>query len=290
MESVIRNAGVTRALTSRYVAGESPEDAASVASGLVADGLLVTLDHLGEEPRNADQAARTVKESLTLLDGLARRGIAKGTDFSLRLTSLGLRLGEKLAQENAARICQAAGDVGATVTVEAEDAATAEAALRVHAALLEQHPATGVTVLSCLRRAEDHCRALASGRVRLRRGHAGMAPDPAAYRDSGAVDRSFVRCLKALMAGQGYPVVATHDRRLVEVASALAVLDERERGGFEYEMSYGVRPSEQVRLAGLGARVRVRVPYGPDWYAHLTRDLAARPSALALLTRSLLSR
>ncbi len=85
-------------------------------------------------------------------------------------------------------------------------------------------------------------------------------------------------------------MVATHDRRLIEVASALAVLNEREPGGFEYQMSYGVCLAEQRRLADLGSQVRVRIPYGVDWYSHLTRRLAERPANLALLARSLVRR
>jgi proline dehydrogenase len=289
VESVVRTAGVTRKLMARYVAGNSVEDAASVAAGLVSDGLLVTLDHLGEESRNADQAARAVKTSLALLDALARRGIAKGADLSVRLTSMGLHVDEKLARDNASRVCHAAGEVGATVTLDTEDAAVADLSFGVHAALLKDHPTTGVTVQSSLCRAEHHCRSLASSRVRLCRG-ALDAPASVAYSQIGDINRSYVRCLKVLMSGQGYPMVSTHDRRLLEVAAALAVLNEREPGGFEYQMAYGVRPSEQQRLTALGAQVRVRVPYGVDWYSHLTRHLAGRPANLGLLARSLVGR
>ncbi|MFC4589035.1 proline dehydrogenase family protein [Sphaerisporangium corydalis] len=289
VESVVRTAGVTRRLVSRYVAGTTAEDAASAAEGVVADGLLVTFDRLGEEGRGAGQAARAVEDSLALLDGLARRGIAKGADLTLRLTALGLNVGEQLARENAARVCEAASEAGATVTVDTEGVAPAEAALRVHAALLEDHPSTGVAVRSSLRGAEDHCRSLSGARVRLSRGPV-EGPAPVAYNEVAEIDRSYVRCLRVLMSGQGYPMVATHDRRLIEVASALAVLNEREPGGFEYQMAYGVRRSEQRRLADLGSRVRVRIPYGTDWYGHLTRRLAERPANLTLLARSLAGR
>ncbi|MEV7966633.1 proline dehydrogenase family protein [Sphaerisporangium sp. NPDC088356] len=280
---------MTRRLMGRYVAGNTAEDAASVAAGLIADGLLVTFDHLGEETRHSDQAARAVKASLALIDGLARRGIAKGADLSLRLTSVGLHIEEKLARENAARVCEAAREVGSTVTLGTEDAAVVETALGVHAALLADHPTTGVSISSSLRRADDLCRSLVSGRVRLTRG-AVDAPASVAYTEAADIDRSYVRCLKVLMAGQGHPMVATHDRRLIEVASALAVLNEREPGGFEYQMSYGVRLPEQRRLADLGSQVRVRIPYGVDWYSHLTRRLAERPANLTLLARSLVRR
>ncbi|WP_308249809.1 proline dehydrogenase family protein [Sphaerisporangium fuscum] len=285
MESVVR----TTPLTARYVAGEGADQAVAAAAGVVADGLLVSLDHLGGEARDAAQAARAVEAHLGLLDGLARRGVAKGADISLRLSGLGLRFDEKLAKDNAARVCQAAEEAGAGVTLDAEEAPLAEAALRLHSQLLEEHSSVGVEIQSSWRRAEEYCRSLASARVRLSRGLIG-GPAPVSYQEPEDVDRSYVRCLKALMTAGGYLTVATHDRRLVEIASALAVLNEREPGGFEYQMAYGVRRPEQRRLAHDGARVRVRIPYGADWYAQLTRRVAERPANLTLLARSLVGR
>ncbi|GGK99145.1 proline dehydrogenase [Sphaerisporangium melleum] len=289
LEGVVRNAGVIRGLTGRYVAGDGPAEAAAVAARLAADGLLLTLDHLAAPARDAGQAERAVKDWLLLLDCLTRRGVAKGADLSLRLSVLGLALDDDLARRNAARVCQAAAEAGATVTIEAEHGTTAEAALRVHAALLGEHPGTGVAIASSLCRAQEHSCSLSSGRVRLRRGHGG-GPAAVTHTAPAEVDRSFVRCLKILMAGQGHLTVATHDRRLIEVASALAVLNEREPDTLEYQMSYGVRPAEQARLATLGVPVRVRVPYGDDWYPHLARQLAGRPANLGLLARSLVRR
>jgi len=115
-------------------------------------------------------------------------------------------------------------------------------------------------------------------------------PESVAYRDRGEVDRSYVRCLKVLMAGQGYPMVATHDPRLVEIAGALAIRHDRAKGSYEYQMLYGVRPDEQRRLAEQGERVRVYLPYGDEWYGYLVRRMAERPQNLALFVRSLVSK
>ncbi|MDH2426768.1 proline dehydrogenase [Sphaerisporangium sp. TRM90804] len=289
VESLVRSARMTRELMGRYVAGDAAEDAASAAAALAAANVPVTLDHLGEEVHAPGHAVRAVEAHLAVLDALVRRGVAKGADITVRLPAMGLHLGEKVARENAARVCRAADDAGATVTLDMERPAHSEAALALHAGLRTEHPATGVVIPSSLRQAVEHCRSLASARVRLSRGPAGD-DDPAAYADAGDVDRSYVRCLKVLMAGQGHPTVATHDRRLIEVAAALAVLNEREPDGFEYLVAYGVRTPAQRRLAGPAARVRVRVPFGPGWYGHLVRDLAERPSHLPLLTRSLIGR
>jgi proline dehydrogenase len=104
------------------------------------------------------------------------------------------------------------------------------------------------------------------------------------------VDMSYARCLRALMNGQGYPMLATHDPRLIEIITAQAELSDRAPGSFEYQMLYGVRPAEQQRLAAAGAQVRVYLPYGRDWYGYLVRRLAERPANLTFFLRSLASR
>ena len=104
-------------------------------------------------------------------------------------------------------------------------------------------------------------------------------PESVAYQSRQEVDRSYVRCLKILMSGAGYPMVATHDPRLIEIASSLAAQNRRVQGSYEYQMLYGVRPEEQRRLARIGEKVRVYVPYGDEWYGYLMRRLrSARPT------------
>jgi proline dehydrogenase len=104
------------------------------------------------------------------------------------------------------------------------------------------------------------------------------------------VDKSYVRCLKVLMAGQGYPMVATHDPRMVDIAGALATRNGRPQGSYEYQMLFGIRPDEQQRLSDAGEKVRVYVPYGSEWYGYLMRRLAERPSNLSFFLRSLVSK
>jgi proline dehydrogenase len=104
------------------------------------------------------------------------------------------------------------------------------------------------------------------------------------------VDRCYARCLRVLMEGPGYPMIATHDPRLIRIAGQRARAAGRSDGSFEYQMLYGIRPAEQLRLARSGARMRVYVPYGSDWYGYLVRRLAERPANLAFFLRSLVSR
>ena len=111
-----------------------------------------------------------------------------------------------------------------------------------------------------------------------------------AYQDPHEVDRSYVRCLKVLMAGEGYPMVASHDPRMIAIAAELAARAGRNPGDFEYQMLYGVRPDEQRRLAASGQAVRVYVPFGEEWYGYLMRRMAEKPANVMFFLRGLASR
>jgi proline dehydrogenase len=163
--------------------------------------------------------------------------------------------------------------------------------LRIVRTLRDDHPGLGCVIQSQLRRSADDCADLATAgsRVRLCKG-AYNAPPDVAFATRPEVDRSYARCLRMLMRGSGYPMIATHDPRLIEIAGAQAHLTGRGPGDFEYQMLYGIRPAEQQRLAGAGAQVRVYVPYGGDWYAYLVRRLAERPANVAFFARSLATR
>jgi proline dehydrogenase len=177
------------------------------------------------------------------------------------------------------------------VTLDAEEHTAIEPTLAIAAKLRAEFPDLGCVVQACLRRAEADCRALAAYgvRVRLCKG-AYSEPDRVAYPARRDVDLSYARCLRVLMDGPGYPMLATHDPRLIEIATSLSLLAGRGRDSFEYQMLYGIRPAEQRRLADAGARMRVYVPYGGDWYGYLVRRLAERPANLSFFLRSLRGR
>ncbi|MDQ6640901.1 MAG: proline dehydrogenase family protein, partial [Actinomycetota bacterium] len=200
-------------------------------------------------------------------------------------------VGDKLCLENARTICRAARNVGTTVTIDMEDHTTTDSTLATVRELRKDFPETGAVLQAYLHRTEADARALAfeGSRVRLCKG-AYREPESVAYQDRLDVDKSYVRCLKVLMAGQGYPMVATHDPRMISIAAALATRNGRSHGSYEYQMLYGIRPDEQQRLADSGEKVRVYLPYGQEWYGYLMRRLAERPSNLTFFARSLLSR
>lgn len=281
---------ISSTLARRYVAGERADDAVAAARALQRDGFAVTVDLLTEAPAAEAQALAAVAAYRTLLDQLADAGLAAGCDLSVRPASLGLALpgGEALALAGAHKVCRTAARAGATVTLTAADHATTDATLRIVTALREEFPRTGVLLHAQLRRTEDDCRALArpGSRVRLDKG-TGDEPAETAFTDPAEVDRSFVRCVKVLLAGEGQPSVATEDPRLVEIAIALASRYGRAPSTYELQLPYGVRPAEHHRLDEAGEQVRVYLPYGPDWYGYVMRRLAEHPANLRLFLTSL---
>jgi proline dehydrogenase len=296
LRKLIVSAPYTRDVVARYVAGDDASAAVAATRRLQAAGLAVSLDYLGEDTTSQDQAGAVAAEYITLLDLLAAGGLTRdgGAEVSVKPTAVGLHLpeqGEKTAAANIARICAAARAAGTTVTVDMEDHTHVDATLRIVRELRGDFPDLGCVIQSQLRRSAADCAALAypGSRVRLCKG-AYDAPELVAFAARAEVDRSYARCLRVLMAGDGYPMLATHDLRLIEIGAAQAVLTGRGTTGFEYQMLYGVRPGEQRRLARTGATMRVYLPYGQDWYRYLVRRLAERPANLAFFLRSLASR
>jgi proline dehydrogenase len=172
-----------------------------------------------------------------------------------------------------------------------EDHTTTDSTLEILAELRKDHPSTGAVLQAYLRRTEGDCRELAGAgsRVRLCKG-AYAEPESVAFQSALDVDKSYVRCLNILMSGEGYPMVATHDPRLIAIAEDRARWFDRGTDEYEFQMLYGVRPEEQARLAGEGHTVRVYVPYGDQWYGYLMRRLAERPANLAFFGRALATR
>ena len=293
-KTLLTRAPITAEVVDRFVAGETADEAVTIARRLTEAGLLVSLDHLGEDTTDRTDAERVVTEYVTLLTRLSDAGLTGSTEVSVKLTALGQALGDDgpmIAVENAATICWAAQRAGTMVTLDMEDHTTTDATLEALAELRKEFPGTGAVLQAYLRRTEGDCRdlAYAGSRVRLCKG-AYAEPESVAFRSGHEVNLAYVRCLKILMAGQGYPMLATHDPTLIAIGRTVASNLGRSNADFEFQMLYGIRPGEQKRLTGLGHRMRVYVPYGNDWYAYLVRRLAERPANLGFFLRSLVTK
>lgn len=283
----------TRGVVERYVAGENTDDVVAATAKLADRGLMATIDLLGEDISSREQADQTKDAYLELLGGLRDAGLTGLAEVSVKLSAIGQALpgdGPAICTDNARAICQAAADVGTTVTLDMEDHTTTDLTLETLAQLRQDFPDTGAVLQAYLYRTESDCRELATAgsRVRLCKG-AYREPESVAYQSKSEVDLSYVRCLKILMEGAGYPMIATHDPRLIEIAEAIAVRTRRKTGEYEYQMLLGVRPEEQRRLVAQGEKVRVYVPFGEQWYGYMVRRMAEKPANLALFMRSLVS-
>ncbi|WP_069815059.1 proline dehydrogenase family protein [Streptomyces sp. TP-A0874] len=289
---VVSAAPVTRAMVDRFVAGEELADCLAVVSALEQRGLRVTVDHLGEDTRDKQEAQRNRDAYLALAEALAGTGMGERAELSVKLSAFGQALpgGHDIALANVSEVVEAAAAAGTAVTLDMEDHTTVDSTLAIHAELRKRFPETGAVLQSYLFRSEDDCRALAEGgaRVRLVKG-AYDEPASVAFRDKREVDRAFVRCLKLLMAGEGYPMVGSHDPRMVAIAQELARRADRKPGEYEFQMLFGIREAEQQRLVAEGHRMRVYVPYGTDWYGYFMRRLAERPANVAFFLRSLVT-
>lgn len=288
------NAPITRNVVARFVAGETEPDAVRAAGELATEGLLSTIDHLGEDTLDLAQATATVDAYLRLLTGIDDAGLAAAAEVSVKLSAVGQALpgdGEKIALEHARAIAQKAHDIGTTVTLDMEDHTTTDSTLGVLQELRKDFPSTGAVLQAYLYRTEQDCRdlAYAGSRIRLCKG-AYKEPESVAFQGKTDVDKSYVRCMRILFDSDCYPMIASHDPRLIEIAGALATRADRAKGTYEHQMLYGVRPDEQRRLAKAGERVRVYIPYGAEWYGYMVRRMAEKPANLALFVKSMTSK
>lgn len=296
VRDVVEKAPISRDVVNRFVAGTTTGDAVRTARELDGTGRMVTIDFLGEDTLDRAQAIATRDAYLDLLADLADAGLSDGgrVEVSLKLSALGQALprdGRRISLDFARSVCEAAAIADTTVTLDMEDHTTTDATLETLAALRKDFPQTGAVLQAYLRRTEADCHdlAYAGSRVRLCKG-AYAEPSSVAFADKGEVDMNYVKCLRALMEGEGYPMVASHDPRIIQIAGSLADKNLRAPDSFEFQMLFGIRPKEQQRLADAGHRMRVYVPFGDEWYGYLMRRMAERPANTAFFVRALTSR
>jgi len=287
---------ITREVVHRFVPGESIADAMDAVAQLRYSRRLVSIDHLGEDVTDLETANQNVDVYRALLDALERRDepdtAVRPLEVSVKLSALGQALGrdgEKIALDNARAICARAQRAGVWLTVDAEDHTTTDSTLSIVRELRTEFDWVGTVLQAYLKRTPGDCADFADARIRLCKG-AYDEPASVAYRDRAEVTDAYLRCLRILMAGDGYPMVASHDPQIIAEVPALASEFGRGVDDFEYQMLYGIRDAEQRRLAEAGNHVRVYVPFGSQWYGYFVRRLAERPANLTFFLRALVGR
>ncbi len=276
-----------RALSTRFVAGETLDDAAAVAKTLNAEGFRVSLDHLGEHVAEVSKARHARDDYLGALERIHDDGL--DANISVKLTQLGLGMDDDLAEAYLRELAARAAAVGTSVTVDMEESQYTEATITVYERVQRESGNVGIAVQSYLRRTRDDLDRIipTGGHVRLCKG-AYAEPESVAYQDRDEVDASFDRLAAMLLSAEGVrPAIASHDGARIAAARRLGA----DRAGYhEYQMLYGVRPEMQREMMGDGLTMRIYVPYGSAWYPYLTRRLAERPANMWFFLRAAIAR
>jgi proline dehydrogenase len=271
---------------SRFVAGETMDDAVRALRELNDKGLWANTTLLGEAIREEAEARAVSDEYIVLVDRLASEGLR--ANVALKLTHLGLELSEDAAYENLRRIV----DRGQFIRIDMEQSAFVDATLRIYRRLREAgYDNVGTVLQAYLYRTEADLESLLAlqPNLRLVKG-AYLEPPDVAYPKKADVDAAYVRLLETMLRAGGYTAIATHDESIIEHAIRFADEHAVPRDMFEFQMLYGVRPQLQLALAARGYKVLVATPYGPEWYPYLMRRLGERPANALFLVRNLLKR
>lgn len=280
----VRGNALAQRFASRFVAGETIATATAAVRELNARGITATLDLLGESVHTEAESRAQQAEYLALLDAIHQQRL--DANVSVKLTAMGLDIGEPTCVAIMGGILDRAKQYGTFVRLDMEGSAYTERTLRLFEDRL--YPAyqghVGIVLQSYLRRTPaDVERAIAlQCRVRLCKG-AYQEPATVAFPDKADTDRTYVQCMERLLAAGNYPGLATHDEAIIAKAKAFVAAQGIARDRFEFQMLYGVRRDLQERLVQEGYRVRVYVPYGTQWYPYLMRRLAERPANVAFI-------
>jgi proline dehydrogenase len=279
----------SRRVVRRFVAGETPAQALDVLAGLEARGFLTAVTYLGENVTTPKAAAAAADVYCHLIEEARRRHLR--TTPSLKLTHLGLDLGEEIALENIGRVLERAGET--LVWVDMEGSAYTDRTLAVYRRLRRRWRNVACVLQAYLHRTEADLRGLVPGglRVRLCKG-AYREPPERAFPRKADVDRNYARLAGMLFSREAqtagaYAAFATHDERLIRVIADRAKEFGLAPDRYEFQMLHGIRPDLHQTVVDLGVRLRVLVPFGEDWYGYFVRRLAERPANLRFFLMNL---
>jgi len=274
-------------LSSRFVAGETLPDALAVARRFNAEGIAVTLDHLGENVTSCEEAAASRDEYSRALDQIQAERL--NATVSVKLTQFGMDLDEAVCRDNVEQLVRVAAQHENFVRVDMESSAYTGRTLALVTDLHARYGSVGAVIQAYLHRSEKDVEMLTKKgiRIRLCKG-AYLEAAEVAYQRKADVDRNFVHLMKMLLQSGVDPAIATHDEAMIAETERFATANKIPPSAFEFQMLYGIRRDIQKRLVSAGYRLRLYVPYGKAWYPYFMRRLAERPANLLFLVRNLL--
>jgi proline dehydrogenase len=274
---------------SRFVAGETIEQAAAIIKELNQKGLAVTIDYLGEFVKTEREANEMVNQSLEAIRRIGREGL--DSQLSLKLTSMGLDISDELVMNHMRRILSVAKENGVFVTIDMEDFSRCQKTIDILKRLREEYDNVGTVIQAYLYRSQKDIEELDSyePNLRLVKG-AYKEAATVAFPDKKDVDDNFRKIIKQHLLNGHYTAVATHDDAIIEYTKQLVQEKGIPLNQFEFQMLYGIRPERQLELALEGYKMRVYVPYGMDWYGYFMRRLAERPANVIFVLKGVLKK
>lgn len=282
----METSSLAQRLSTRFVAGSTLDDALAVGRRLNAEGITVTLDHLGESVTSLEEAAAARDVYLRVLPAIRDAGIQG--NVSLKLTQFGLDFSYDECKANVERLVNCAAQMKTFVRVDMESSEYTDRTLDLVHDLHARYGSVGVVIQAYLRRSRHDVERLCREgiRVRLCKG-AYLEPHTVAFAHKKDVDRSYVELMKLLMDKGEYPAIATHDEQVIAETKAYAAERKIARDAFEFQMLYGIRRDLQRQLVAEGYRLRLYVPFGNAWYPYYMRRLAERPANVLFILRNL---
>lgn len=294
LRAVAERSSIGQKFSGRFVAGTQVEDVLRATRTVNESGLSVSIDNLGENVTNADEALASAQLYHQLLDDIAAQKL--NANISLKLTHMGLEVDEKLARDQVSGLVAKAAAMNPRnfVRVDMEGSPYTQRTLdfvrELHRVPANQG-CVGTVIQSYMRRSEsDVEQLLREGiRIRLCKG-AYKEPPEIAFQPKSEVDANYVRLMKILMKSKVYHGLATHDEKIINQAKAFATKERISRDAFEFQMLHGIRRDLQQSLVRDGWHMRVYIPFGTEWYPYLMRRLAERPANVLFIAKNLLRR
>jgi proline dehydrogenase len=298
VERFVRRSKIVRPVVARFIAGDSLEESMEASERVLAKGIKVTLDYLGENTATEAEALAAKATYIRMLERIgARKAEYVATDdrlpgdplnISIKLTQCGLDQGEAFAEANFREVLRVARENGSFVRVDMEASAYTERTIRMIERVWQEFRNTGTVLQSYLYRTDEDVETMIrlGARVRLVKG-AYLEPSEVAHPEKAKVDEAYVRQAKRLLDAAFYPAIATQDERIINELKAYVADRKIDKGSFEWQMLYGIRRDLQEGLVREGFNVRVYVPFGDAWYPYFTRRLAERPANTLFILKSL---
>jgi proline dehydrogenase len=280
----VETSRLAQRLSARFVAGPTLDDALRVGRRINDEGIVLTLDHLGEKVTSLGEAAQARDVYLRALTAIHEHGV-RG-NVSLKLTQFGLDLSADACRANVAQLVERAASLTGFVRIDMESSEYTDRTLGLVEDLYAQYGSVGTVIQAYLYRSRKDIERLCARRIRVRlcKG-AYLEPASVAFARKADVDRNYLDLMRLLLDQSDQPAIATHDERIIDQTKAYAARKGIGRDRFEFQMLYGIRRDLQRRLVAEGYRLRLYVPFGKAWYPYLMRRLAERPANLFFLAR-----